>query len=431
MRNHGAETVIFAAVSKALTSFGLSCCTSNASLSTQYSTDWGLPHIVYLLNTPSKRHAALSIYYAFLPDDVLSHKRAIQSLRAHLPSIPLLIHTLSICIFMENSILDDALLDLYHYYANMGITQSSPTLQAASIAMLVAFLPYNTSYVVQVLPLLSRIDPTTSWWEVQGQTLIVLSTLLLELDNSGNEDEVPISKSLDLIERLFHPDATLTIRRLGASYLAKNLQGYPELMSMYLSVLTTLPLEVLQPLLHDETILNVVGTSGGIYHLPPMLSSWPVPAVAKHLAYTSMASLESITIHTLTLFHACLESLVKESPGIILELAPEVLPMLISSMGLGASGQILAGDCLLMCIMYGKSATFLKETSWKKMVVEVLEGTTDSSATLVPSLVDFCTRVAQLNGEMHDEMVMFLNHLGNTCEAMQNTELHTLWNELK
>ena len=64
---------------------------------------------------------------------------------------------------------DDDLLDLYLYYAVIGLGMSSSRLRAAAASMLPTLAAHNPPTILRLLPRLSALA-ADGWWEVQAQT---------------------------------------------------------------------------------------------------------------------------------------------------------------------------------------------------------------------------------------------------------------------
>lgn len=272
----------------------------------------------------NKRAPLLRIFYAFLPNTVLAHIQAIKHLREALANdIPLFVHMLTILIGMENE-LDDTLVDLYHYYCCIGLETPCEKLRAACLSMLIPFLNYDVNLVLDLLPRLTQLSSRHAWWEVKAQLLIVASAFLRTApthraqseDDAGDIPEEPtrdfteqIELCLTIIEREFHPEASLNLRRVGLSYLARNLEQYQELVPLYVDVLLSLPGSVRRAMLfapdteatteeeedeHEENTktstgiehqLPVHGASGATYQLLPLVANWDSVAIAKQVFY--------------------------------------------------------------------------------------------------------------------------------------------------
>lgn len=259
----------------------------------------------------SKRAHLLRVLYAFVPDTELAHLQTIKRLREAMPNdIALFTHAVSILIYMETA-LDNTLADLYHYYCCIGLETSCEKLRAACLSMLVPLARYDLSLVVDLLPRLTQFSSRSAWWEVKAQLLIVASAFLT-LAASQQDTECDLTDQIELaltiIEREFHPTASLNVRRVGLSYLAKTLSNYQELVPLYVDVLFSIPPAVRQIMLvpisssstHEDSAMDaheakqdgvaadelpIRGTSGARYVLMLLPGQWESTAIAKQIFY--------------------------------------------------------------------------------------------------------------------------------------------------
>lgn len=118
-----------------------------------------------LTNNPPKRLGILTLLHAFSALDTQSHIQCIKRLQAIVPELSSFIHCLTILAMNERSV-DDLLLDLYAYYAAIGLGMPSPKIRAGAIAMLGSLLPAAEVVVASCLPQLYNIVQAESWWEV-------------------------------------------------------------------------------------------------------------------------------------------------------------------------------------------------------------------------------------------------------------------------
>ncbi|EGZ05835.1 hypothetical protein PHYSODRAFT_532799 [Phytophthora sojae] len=287
---HDENHVFFRASAELFQVLGQYCVRRDATAASLLMPEFLLPKFTPILSRyANKRAPLLRIFYAFLPNTVLAHIQAIKHLREALANdIPLFVHMLTILIGMENE-LDDTLVDLYHYYCCIGLETPCEKLRAACLSMLIPFLNYDVNLVLDLLPRLTQLSSRHAWWEVKAQLLIVASAFLRTApthraqseDDAGDIPEEPtrdfteqIELCLTIIEREFHPEASLNLRRVGLSYLARNLEQYQELVPLYVDVLLSLP-----------GSLPVHGASGATYQLLPLVANWDSVAIAKQVFY--------------------------------------------------------------------------------------------------------------------------------------------------
>jgi len=211
----------------------------------------------------------------------------IKQLQEQMDDMATFVHCLTMLIFMEKPpLMTPALLDLYVYYCVIGISMPSPTLRAASIAMLSVVLAHNMDLVTDMLPRLSVMAKEEVWWEVQAQLLVICHGLLDQLP-PNNDDALSV---LGIVRTILNPDASYNIRKVGLSYLASNLQRHPSLLPVYVEVLLTMSARRSQNFVlsinpdHAEE-LPVAGASGGKYRLQPLplTPDWPGLLIAQQL----------------------------------------------------------------------------------------------------------------------------------------------------
>ncbi|KAJ0397530.1 hypothetical protein P43SY_003391 [Pythium insidiosum] len=293
------DHALFLAAHGGLVQLGAQCVQRDPTAAMLLLTDHVLPRVTPLLRShATKRAPLLRLVYAFAGDSVLAHVQVIKRLRDALESdIPLFVHALSVLLFLETQ-LDATLVDLYHYYCCIGLETPCEKLRAACLSMLVPLLAHDVTLVADLLPRLTLFSARHAWWEVKAQLLVVAAAFLHRAASSSSRDLTEsIELALTIVEREFHPQASLNLRRVGLAHLAKALAQYQELVPLFVDVLLSLPLEVQRQLLVDDDTdadadadgharaLPVRGSSGAHYSLPLLPPQWDSLAVAKQLFY--------------------------------------------------------------------------------------------------------------------------------------------------
>jgi len=277
----------FSSATQGLVDLGKQMVKLDPSTATEMFVDYTLKPLGDLLfNAPGKRHAILRILYSFCEQDVDAHITMIKKLQANVPDMPTFVHSLTILIFMERQ-MNEALLDLYLYYCVIGITMQSPALRAASIAMLSVVVAHNVSSVADTLSQLVILAKEDTWWEVHAQLLVVCSALLRQ----WSPDSAATAEVLQIINHIFTEKSSDNIKKIGLSYLAKNVETHRALLPLYLNVLLSLPRDDVSKTFvvstnpsHAEE-LPVAGASGGKYRLAPLPLSpgWSGLKIAQQL----------------------------------------------------------------------------------------------------------------------------------------------------
>lgn len=330
LSENGPDHVLFRSLLEVLTSLGRQCVRRDSTAAALLMAESILPRVAReIRGNALKRAPLLRIVYSFVPDSAIAHIQVVKRLREALPNdIPAFIHALSILLFMEST-LDDTMVDLYHYYCCIGLETTCEKLRAACLSMLVPLATYDMGLVVDLLPRLTQFSCRHAWWEVKAQLLIVASSFLhsaaslltLESDRDLTDQ---IELALTIVEHNFHPSVSLNLRRIGLSYLAKNLSGYQELVPLYVDVLFSLPSSVRRVMLDpsvaefqgdgnapvDETRneLPIRGASGAVYELMQLPSHWDSVAVAKQIFY-ERKSHDQADFEAVHVLHRCFEQL--------------------------------------------------------------------------------------------------------------------------
>lgn len=160
--------------------------------------DFALFKLVNILkNNSQKRVGILRLLHAFSPIDSQGHIQCVKRLQSMVPELSIFIQCLTILSANETK-LDPLLLDLYSYYATIGLGNNSPKIRAGSIAMLATLLPQGESIVASNFPLLVKLAESEIWWESQIN-LLTISGLYLGFqrekktsnkDSSANQEEL-------------------------------------------------------------------------------------------------------------------------------------------------------------------------------------------------------------------------------------------------
>ncbi|DAZ98709.1 TPA: hypothetical protein N0F65_006741 [Lagenidium giganteum] len=319
----------YQAIHQILLVIGQHCVRRDGTSASLLMTEYLLSKLINIFSSNTlKRASVLQLVYAFVPETPLAHIQAIKRLREALAhDIPLFIHALSILLYMESQ-LDETLVDLYHYYCCIGLETPCEKLRAASLSMLIPFVTYDFNLVADLLPRLTRMATYYAWWEVKAQLVITASALLHVLINQQDSDKdftEQIELALRIIEREFHPGAGLNVRRVGLSYVAKNLRYYQELVPLYVDVLFTLTPEMRTMMIstpspsnnrnaleddyhNDNQVMKnelpLRGTSGAKYELKALVTEWDSAAIVKQLFYENKTR-DSVDADVLHVIQAC------------------------------------------------------------------------------------------------------------------------------
>lgn len=324
-------TETFVSVARAYEELGLAMAERDRALAFQLLKDLAVPALVMLVkHRPAKRLHILRVMYSFT-GAVVRHRRAvITTLHEQLADLGSFLSCLSLLIYIEHDL--HSLLELYLYYARVGIAVPSPHLRAAAVAMLGVVA---SEYPAAVAPFLPKLEGllSDSWWELRAQLAVLASAFLAVLDSvevaadgddqaarAGGEEGLASSGAEQLEEWLSgllagaHGvalplpqqaanesrqaalrilDATLRpgvsrglALRVAVAYSAKALAVEPAIAPRFLECLCSLDVDVAARLLDldphgrpDE--LPVTGHSGGRYIQPSVPDEWPAGLMAE------------------------------------------------------------------------------------------------------------------------------------------------------
>ena len=115
--------------------------------------------------------------HSFTPRDTQSHIQCIKKLQTIVVDLDAFIHCLTILATQETR-LDDLMIDLYIYYANIGLAMPNPRLRAGTIAMLNALLPTAQSLMIPMLEQLEKLARDETWWEIRIHLLTFCGSIL-------------------------------------------------------------------------------------------------------------------------------------------------------------------------------------------------------------------------------------------------------------
>mmetsp|Transcript_12233 Transcript_12233/g.18521 ORF Transcript_12233/g.18521 Transcript_12233/m.18521 type:complete len:865 (+) Transcript_12233:98-2692(+) len=217
--------------------------------------DFGLFKLARTLNEhPYKRLGVLRVLYAFSPHDTMSHVQCIKRLQAIVPDLRVFICCLTILATLETD-LDMSLLDLYQYYATIGLGLPSPRIRAGAAAVMSALYPLAGGMISPMLPQLRTLARTESWWEMHAHLLSLSAAVLEAAMPPGGEELDPATEDPDQAEKavsvdeecalsiltdLFTVKSSKTVREWGLVVLART-TGYSDKVSMmYLNVVQSI-----------------------------------------------------------------------------------------------------------------------------------------------------------------------------------------------
>ena len=209
-----------------------------------------------ITSNPHKRVGILRIMHAFTPSDTQSHVQCIKRLQAIVTDLGSFVHCLTILAAQETR-MDDMLLDLYLYYANIGLSLPNPKLRAAIIAMLATLLPIADQMIHPMLPQLEYLAETETWWETQVNLLSFCGALLESERNRKGYESIesgsPTKTSTDsmdnsdvlqyviqILDLIFHVGAPKHIKMWGLFALSAGSAVGEPVVSYFLRIMDSL-----------------------------------------------------------------------------------------------------------------------------------------------------------------------------------------------
>lgn len=298
-------SVVFEAAIRAFTAVGEQMLKKDASAATGVFLDFSLPRLISLLRTSAaKRVAVLRVMYAFVAPDITSHMQCIKRLQGLLDDLTAFLHCVTTLVFLEPEF-DDSLLDLYMYYCVISMAQPSPTLRAASVAMLSATLPQQPEMLGQYAQQLLSMAKQDPWWEVQAQLLVLCGALVPMLPNDPTLHEI--------IDTVFHSQALVAVRKVGLWALSDATAHVPKIVAAYTEVLLSLPSTDRMAMLAlggGLPLSPVMGVAAANLELTPITSSsWDAFAVASELQRLIVEPpLEHLEVEHVQTLAACVNS---------------------------------------------------------------------------------------------------------------------------
>eukprot|EP01038_Epipyxis_sp_PR26KG_P010620 gene10620-14262_t len=342
-----------------------------------------------LVNNPSKRLGILKLLHSFSPQDSSSHVQCIKRLQAIVSDLTPFIHCLTILASLEVK-LDDLLLDLYSYYATIGLGMSSPKIRAGSIAMLCALLPHGEAVVASTLPQLAKNCRNENWWEIHansirlcGLYLNILRDRKLSTSVSHNQDtNDSASSALSIIEQTFEDIVSNNLLLCASIYLAPAVGYSVEFNILYLDILSRIDVDNLRYIIsseennsQDDQKRNIVlPTSTGIpIQIIPIANKWNSLSLATTLE--NIVSQKGRSIDRLTFFQAqillgCINSQLNDNNNIN---APDGLALHDQWVDLYQSfkNHVFVGicdiDCVVSCV--GILSSFMFSSKLKDTII--------------------------------------------------------------
>lgn len=295
-----------------------------------------------ITSNPHKRLGILSILHSFTPRDTQSHVQCIKRLQAIVVDLGSFIHCLTILATQETR-LDNMMLDLYLYYANIGLAMPNPKLRASTVAMLSSLLPTAEHLMAPMLGQLEQLSISETWWETRAH-LLSFSGAILDNDvqkkskGSGSDlgygeqetkyddESITVQYVLRILKNVFHQDMPKYIKMWGLISLSGGTFFGEEVITSYLKVLVSLGDDdqmFLLDLLGDEKAggkkrgpreayrtIPLPSSTGVPFVLQPVTYRWDAISIAKSILKTATESIgtERLDKSEMRVLHACIKS---------------------------------------------------------------------------------------------------------------------------
>lgn len=210
-----------------------------------------------LHNHPYKRLGILRVLYSFSSHDTSSHIQCIKRLQYIISNIHIFIHCLTILSSLEHE-LDMSLLDLYQYYAIIGLGIPSPKIRAGATSVICNLYPLSGGMISPILPQLQLLAETESWWEIHCH-LLTLAGHILEARLPENINQIDPSSddahwrnetitndenyALNFLNKIFHKNSSKNVKQWGLLVLARAVSYGEEVSLRYLDILESLDIQ--------------------------------------------------------------------------------------------------------------------------------------------------------------------------------------------
>jgi hypothetical protein len=268
----------FAAAVCVFESLGKSVVMRDPSASLPLFFDFSLAKIVSTLHSNAlKRPGIIRALIAFAPEDTSSRIQLIKRLQAVIPDLKIFIHCLTILAYHEKRF-DSTLIDLYTYYATIGLGMANPKLRAASVWVLSIVYDSAKNVVMNILPNVLTMAMSDTWWEVHAHTLTLCGLVL---------EESAHAECVSAVSVLFNSSVSNVIKQWGLVTLARGTAAEGEFCDTYLATLLSIDDEERKYLIglspSKGSMARLVSTTGLPFDVRPVTTNWYALAVARAL----------------------------------------------------------------------------------------------------------------------------------------------------
>eukprot|EP00762_Andalucia_godoyi_P002821 ANDGO_04399.mRNA.1 hypothetical protein GUITHDRAFT_163395 len=260
--------------------------------------EFGLPSFAHVMKrSASKRHSLLRVFHSFVSEDVESQMTSIQALQDVLQDGDAFLHSLSLLSHVtladlpRGSRIPEKLLDLFLYYAIIGMESASPILRASSLSMLPAVAHESPAHVFNLFGKLGALSHDM-WWEVQAQLGTIYAALVLSVEDTSRHAEISsqqvemlAQRVSDFLSSVSHPLAVQIALSELASCVSNNSAVTKSVSHAYVEKLLEIPESLRVNLFTDSPLaLPLVTPPMCPYgHLSGVLTRWHPIAVCEAL----------------------------------------------------------------------------------------------------------------------------------------------------
>lgn len=249
---------------------------------------------------PSKAGHICKIIGAHCSDSVNSRVQMLKTLKDYLyGNLQVLTYTFAKMLELEPNY-NELLFDIYMYYAMSGLSFQSPIVRTASLRMLNIMADYNYELAFNLVDkFISLIND--EYWEVKAQLYILACELVKKVEAQQNavkpedlpsttkdkpQNEKSIFKSkVDMLYQILNKGVTefssILVIKISIFHLIPLLNNSMPLYNKLLSLLLTLPPEMLNPILDPQG--EFIGEEGVVYTYSSYVWMYPCKCKATDL----------------------------------------------------------------------------------------------------------------------------------------------------
>ena len=332
----------------------------NSAICTSYMKSYILPSLLAPLSTSqtslTKRYYLLAMIYIFVPDEPYAHYTTIKMLQESVgpANITFFKNLLPSLIQLESRFNDENLVDIYSYYAIIGLSSPDTNIKANALFITSCLASSQTEWAINLLPTLEIIANQQQSTTISSQDEIDFVSCQLLVAVAAIMDSILQSPSIlqstecqsymtsieKIIQAVFKPDNdfSLSAKLVGLSEFGRFVAAesfFPAefgsyLVSSYVKVLLSLPaasrlslLELQQPRAELSSLLpasskegpiereisSMVGHTEGVYFFRSIVMDWDGLKVAQELqeliSSAGSADFPSLQVIAASILHRC------------------------------------------------------------------------------------------------------------------------------